>query len=230
MPKKKIYQENDHINNGIMFVKELEPLVISYNGKTRTRRIVIVECKCGKHFEAKLENISSGDTSHCGCVKRIAPNRTHNLSKHPLYSVYSSMIGRCHNSNDTNYKNYGGRGIKVCDKWHDIKNFFNDIEPIYKKGLELNRIDNDGDYAPNNVNFITHQENSAGDRIIQTNNSSGYRGVCTNTQGIKIRWRAVITINQKQKYLGTYNTKLEAAKAYNNYIDKNNLPHTKNEL
>ena len=71
------------------------------------------------------------------------------------------MKGRCENPNRPNYKNYGGRGIKVCEEWHEASNFIRwALNNGYKRGLQLHRIDNDGDYCPENCRFVTPKENS----------------------------------------------------------------------
>lgn len=78
-----------------------------------------------------------------------------------LFNVWQTMIGRCENSNRLKYKDYGGRGIKVCEEWHEAKNFVLwALGNGYEKGLQLDRIDNDGDYCPENCRFVTPKENS----------------------------------------------------------------------
>jgi hypothetical protein len=215
---------NQDMGNGIFFIKEIDSKIMS----GRKRRFGLFKCKCGNEFETQLDNVRFGDTKSCGCSTisdRAEKIKTHGLSKHPLYPIYHSMIKRCYNEDDIGFKNYGGRGIKVCDRWkNNFLNFYTDLKDIFRTGLEINRIDNDGNYEPKNVNFVTHQINSSATRQVHRDNTSGYRGVGLS----RGRYRAYITVSQKFKHIGTFKTKKEAAKAYNDYIDKNNLPHTKN--
>lgn len=89
-------------------------------------------------------------------------------SKHGLYpdnaalfNVWQTMKGRCENPNRLKYKDYGGRGIKVCEEWQEAKNFVLwALSNGYEKGLQLDRIDNDGNYCPANCRFVTPKENS----------------------------------------------------------------------
>jgi len=80
--------------------------------------------------------------------------------KHILFDVWGNMVGRCTNEKNPRYNGYGGRGIKVCERWRKFKNFEEDMLESYKKGLQLDRIDNDGDYCPENCKWSTPKEQS----------------------------------------------------------------------
>lgn len=78
-----------------------------------------------------------------------------------LFNTWQTMKSRCENPNRTKYKDYGGRGIKVCEEWHEASNFILwALNNGYERGLQLDRIDNDGDYCPENCRFVTPKENS----------------------------------------------------------------------
>ena len=78
-----------------------------------------------------------------------------------LWNTWQTMIGRCENPNRPKYKDYGGRGIKVCEEWKAAQNFAHwALENGYKPGLQIDRIDNNGDYCPKNCRFVTPKENS----------------------------------------------------------------------
>jgi len=83
------------------------------------------------------------------------------MSKTPTFRIWAGMKSRCYDSNSRIYKYYGGRGIKVCDRWRDsFMNFYNDMG-LFKKGLQLDRINNDGDYEPSNCRWVTPLENNS---------------------------------------------------------------------
>ena len=90
----------------------------------------------------------------------------HGMSNHPLYGVRKSMIGRTTNPKDHRYNLYGARGIKVCEEWKNSKSsFFNwALSNGYKKGLSLDRIDNNGDYCPENCRFVPQREQTRNTR------------------------------------------------------------------
>ena len=86
-------------------------------------------------------------------------NFKHGLSRTPLYQIWMCIIRRCEYLENENYKYYGGRGIKVCPEWHDAATFFKwALANGYKKGLQIDRINNEGDYKPSNCHFITAKE------------------------------------------------------------------------
>lgn len=94
----------------------------------------------------------------CGPKRRV----THGLSEHPLYRKLKNIQARCQYATASNFAYYGGRGITVCDEWrHNPEAFVVWCEANgYRDGLEIDRIDNDGPYAPWNCRFVTHAENS----------------------------------------------------------------------
>lgn len=82
-----------------------------------------------------------------------------NEDRHRLHDVWHSMIYRCSNPLNKSYKHYGGRGITVCDEWQEFKAFYDwAIESGYKKGLSIDRINNDGNYEPSNCRWVTKDE------------------------------------------------------------------------
>ena len=152
--------------------------------------------------------------------------KVHGLSNHPLYRIWSFMKNRCLNPNIKAYKDYGARGIKVCDRWLDINNFIEDMYPSYQEGLSLDRIDVDGDYEPDNCRWATKSIQARNTRLLRDNNKSGFRGVSWDKANNK--WRARIMASNKNIHLGLFKTAEEGAVAYNNYVIENNLEHPLN--
>jgi hypothetical protein len=87
-----------------------------------------------------------------------------NRYRNPLRSVWGGMKQRCYNLKDNNYKNYGGRGIKICEEWLNFDNFDDWAKDKYKKGLQIDRIDNEKGYYPENCRFTTALINNRNQR------------------------------------------------------------------
>lgn len=138
--------------------------------KFKTRGMAECVCACGKTMVAARSDIRSGHTTSCGCYRRevtIKSSTTHGMSKDPAYRLWAGVKARCTIPSASNYSYYGGRGISMCDAWMDDPEKFIDwaYRNGYQQGLEIDRIDNDGDYEPENCRFVSHMENSQKSRI-----------------------------------------------------------------
>lgn len=192
-------------------------------------RFGLYKCSCGNEFRAIISTVKHGHTKSCGCYKNKLTsirNTSHNLCSHRLYYTWQSMIYRVRSKNAVNYKYYGGRGIKVCDRWLDINSFIEDMYPTYKEGLTLDRIDVNGNYEPSNCRWATREVQNRNTRLLGIKNTSGYRGV-TYCEKPK-KWCAKITVSNKYKNIGYFTTAIDAAIAYDSYVIENNLEHTLN--
>lgn len=127
----------------------------------------LCKCECGNEVVVHSRHLVNGKTISCGCLQKELVSKRfskHGLTKEykNLINIWSSMNRRCSNSADNAYKNYGGRGIKVCNEWKNSVESFCDwaIHNGYQRGLSIDRIDVNGNYEPSNCQWITRSENS----------------------------------------------------------------------
>lgn len=133
-------------------------------------------CDCGKEIEVLRGSLTSGKTQSCGCL-RTETLITHGLSKKRLYMVWHGMRQRCYNPNARGYKNYGGRGIQICNTWlgeHGFENFYewamaNGYDENAARGeCTIDRINNDGNYEPTNCRWVDLEVQRSNQRRKQT--------------------------------------------------------------
>lgn len=192
----------------------------------------LYECQyCGKEWECATQSITTGNTKSCGCQREIWLNRGKTYSAHRFYKKWLSIKNRCYNQNSVSYKDYGARGITVCDEWLNPINFLKWCDSTYIEGLSIDRINNDKGYSPENCRWATREIQNTNQRIRNTN-TSGFAGV--SWERVKAKWVAYICVNNINKKLGRFKTVEDAVLARDNYIIENGLPHklsglTKNE-
>jgi len=149
----------------------------------------VCRCTCGNLVTVREHSLTSKHTKSCGCLKReVAAKKstTHGLSKRPEYKAWDAMRQRCTNPKVAMYPYYGGRGITYCSQWDNFKVFFEDMDPR-PAGASLERLDNDGPYAPHNCRWA--------DKFTQGSNMRSNRNLtyCGETRTIA-EWSRELSI------------------------------------
>lgn len=172
--------------------------VIKYAYTRNKRAYWLCECVCGNTKVVSTTDLKTGNTQSCGCLKheRVKTfysnlNKTHGMKGTKIYSKWLSMKARCYKKSCKGYKNYGGRGIKVCDDWKNSFITFYEwaIKNGYQDNLTIERIDVNGNYEPDNCKWITNTE--------QQNNKKNNTYIIYNGDKHTIaEWSRIMGINK----------------------------------
>ena len=139
----------------------VEKIAVDEPGK---KKKWLCKCDCGNEIIVTSSNLVSGRTSSCKICgkKRLSEkNKKHGMTSTKLYGVWNSIKTRCTNTNSKSYKDYGARGIRICEEWKESSNFFEwALANGYKNGLEIDRIDVNGNYEPSNCRWVAREQNS----------------------------------------------------------------------
>lgn len=156
-------------------------------------------CDCGNEKNLRIKSVRTGHTSSCGCLfseTMAARNETHGLSRtyKREYRSWKDMRARCRNPNDSDFSDYGGRGIAVCSRWDDFAAFFSDMGER-PEGMTIDRVDVNGDYEPGNCRWATAKtqaNNKRSNHIIEFDGESRTLQQWCADFGLepsKVRWR-----------------------------------------
>ena len=167
MEKKRAYNYIDLTGKTfgkLTVIKEIDSL--------KHHTVWLCRCQCGKETQVEVSNLRNGNTQSCGCLRgeRLGDRRrTHGMGsverRERLYSIWAGMKYRCFNPKGKSFKDYGGRGISVCKQWLQFENFRDwALKTGYQDDLEIDRINNDGNYEPNNCRWATRSQNQSNRR------------------------------------------------------------------
>lgn len=208
----------------LTIIKELKGIVYPYGRKHRS---FLVKCTCGGDpFEIPLSSLKRHPPRACSCYKKDPLYRFHESY---TYVSWHAMLGRCKYATTIGWKNYGGRGIKVCSRWNpekggSFKNFLKDMGER-PEGLELDRIDVNGNYNKENCRWVSTSVQIR-NRRIHKNNNSGISGVLFYRNA----WEVQISSNKKGIYLGRFKSKEEAIRVRRDaelkYYGETKIPET----
>ena len=172
----------------LLVLKEVEPYYSPSGGKHVQ---YLCRCDCGTEKIILREHLISGATQSCGCIRGRKESELHDVINSRIYRIWGNMINRCTNESNPAFRNYGARGIKVCDEWMTFSNFYAwSTENGYSETLTLDRKDNNDGYNPQNCRWV--------DTVIQANNKRNNRILKLNEEShTAAEWSRILNVPYK---------------------------------
>lgn len=174
-------------------------LVLKEVEKKNNKRAFLCRCSCKKEYIVMGDNLRSGNSTQCmSCSSKIKGGkyRTHGMTNTRVFKVWAGIKDRCRNTNCPLYKNYGGRGISVCDRWfNSFEAFLKDMGEPPSLKHQIDREDNDGNYEPGNCRWVTsevQQNNRRNNVLIEHNGRKktlSQWATCLGVGVTTLRWR-----------------------------------------
>jgi hypothetical protein len=152
-----------------MIGKKFNRLTVLKETVKNKRKYFVCKCDCGNLKEILQFHVLKENIKSCGCL--LKEKNKENFTKHGkrstrLYEIWKNIRSRCNNKNNPRYKDYGGRNIKICKEWEEFNTFYSwSIKNSYKETLQIDRINNDFGYFPENCRWTTSKENNRNRRI-----------------------------------------------------------------
>ena len=185
--------------------KQFGKWTVLYEAPRKSGKVYwLCRCECGTKGHVRTSDLRSGKSRSCSVCGKTST--VHGMHGTPEYIVWKRMRARCTNSATAEYGNYGGRGIRVCTRWHEFSLFFADMGPRPSPKHTIDRIDNDGDYSPDNCRWATRKEqnrNSRKNRLLTFNGETRclaewaeLTGMKPNTLAMRLRrgWSIELTL------------------------------------
>ena len=176
-------------------------VVIGVDDRGTRKTYFNCQCDCGNVKSVRADSLIAGMIRSCGCLKKeqdrenLTANHSHKMSGTRMYHIWQGMKMRCYNPHDARYDRYGGRGIKMCDEWRESFQSFYDwaTENGYEETLSIDRIDNNGDYCPENCRWSDTQEQAR-------NRSSNIRITIGNATKTLTEWCEIFEVDTKMVF------------------------------